>query len=168
MSLLLFSIGVSSLAETTEELASKCQGTSGPGLLLAWRWPSFALHLGKGSGTNCGSFQYFYLSIYLSIALLSITLRRDRWVGSHLIKDRDTRKKKKKTKRHQRPQQTARTNNTVFHILESASKASRSRYESVEASSHMLVDHDMERVTQLCKMCQRTDKTPTAPPMIPV
>lgn len=67
-----------------------------------------------------------------------------------------------------RPQQTARINNTVFQILESGSKASRSRYGSAEASSHTLVDHDMERVTQLCKLCQTADKTQTAPPRLPV
>lgn len=33
--------------------------------LLAWRWLSLALHLGKGSGTNWGSSQYFYLPIRL-------------------------------------------------------------------------------------------------------
>lgn len=40
MSLLLFS-GVSSLAATTEELESKCQGTSGCGSY----WPGMGLHL---------------------------------------------------------------------------------------------------------------------------
>lgn len=33
--------------------------------LLAWHGLSLALHLGKGSGTNCGSSQYFYISIHL-------------------------------------------------------------------------------------------------------
>lgn len=84
-----------------------------------------------------------------------------------LLKDGDMRKERRQNATP-RPQQTARINNRAFHVLESGWKASRSRYESAEASSHTLVDHDMERVTRLCKMCQRTDKTPTATPMSPV
>lgn len=63
---------------------------------------------------------------------------------------------------------TTRISNTTFYILEFGSKASRSRYGGVEASSHTLADRDMERVTRLCKMCQRTDNMLNAPPIIQV
>lgn len=81
-----------------------------------------------------------------------------------LLKGGDMRKTRRK-KATPRPQQAVRINNTAFHFLEIGSKAPRCRYERAEASSHTLVDHDMERVTRLC---QRTDKTPTTSPMNPV
>ncbi len=172
MSLLLFSRAVSSLAETTEDLASKCQGTSGQGCY----WPGAGLRLHYIWGKDL---RQIVVALNISISILSISYssicysKELQMSGEsfgvikreiELLKDGDTGKKKAAP----RPQQTERINNTAFHILESGSKASRSRYESTEASSHTLVDHDMERVTRLCKMCQRTDKTPTAPPMIPV
>lgn len=38
----------------------------------------------------------------------------------------------------------------------------------MEASSPTLADRDTERVTRLCKMCQRTDNMLSAPPIIQV
>lgn len=75
--------------------------------LLAWHWPPFALHLGKGSGTDCGSSHFFLilLSVQGGINKQAIT---ENWG----LKD------------YRGPQQTARINKTSFYTLQFASKAS--------------------------------------------
>lgn len=63
---------------------------------------------------------------------------------------------------------TTRMRNTTFRITEFGSKASGSRYGDAEAGSHTLAERDAERVTRVCKMCQRTDNMLNAPPIIQV
>lgn len=80
--------------------------------LLAWCWPSFALHLGKGSGTNCGGSLCFYRSVHLCNS------------SRQSLKDGDRKIKPDTKKAAPKPPETAGIINAAFHILQSVSKAS--------------------------------------------
>lgn len=126
--------------------------------LLAWCWPPFALHLGKGSGTNCGGSQYFYRSVHLCNCS-----RQSLKDGDRKIKIKpDTKKAAPK------PQETAGIINTAFHILQSVSKASNQQIWAPRPAATREMTMTWKEWHGRARSARGLIKKLTAPPTIPV